>query len=62
MIKLTLHEATGAPSAAVHLNPAHIIVVQSANPKGTLVHCTRGAYHIAQSVDQVLTAIEKATQ
>jgi len=55
MIKLTHHETQGRRSAEIHIAHRHLVSIEAANPSGALIITTRGAFHVAQSVEQVLT-------
>ena len=54
MIKLTIN----GDNTTLYLAVQHIVAVQSANPKGCLIHCTRSTYHVSQSADQVQTLLK----
>ena len=57
MLKFTHHAPAGRRNNDLFIAAKHIISVQHANPSGALINTTRGGYHVAQSVDQVLTLI-----
>ena len=58
--KLTYQNQDGRKSAEVHLAVSQIVAISPANPSGTLVGTVRGNHLVAQSVEQVLTAVYKA--
>lgn len=54
MIKLSLFDAAGHANGIIHVNAQHVVSLQPANPRGTIITSLRGAIHVNQTVDQIL--------
>ena len=59
MVTLTLRE--GNVNQVIDVAVNHIVMVQSANPSGSLITMTRGMVHVAQTREQVCTACKLIT-
>jgi hypothetical protein len=59
MIKFTLYDGKGRKSDDLYLRCSEIVALNEGNPSGTIITASRGTYHVAQSITQVLILMEK---